>query len=75
VLGYLPLLTAADVQYDCLVFDGKEHVRIASLPGMWDRTVTVLSAGSALYCLIYIVGYSFTSLQRRFRPLDGAWDG
>lgn len=33
-------------QYDCLVFDGKEHVRFATLPGMWDRTVTVLSAGS-----------------------------
>lgn len=28
------------------MFDGKEHVRIATLPGMWDRTVTVGSAGS-----------------------------
>lgn len=34
------------VQYDFLVFDDKEHVRIATLPGMWDRTVTVGSAGS-----------------------------
>lgn len=34
------------VQYDCLVFDGKEHVRIATLPGMWERTVSVYSAGS-----------------------------
>ncbi|KAG2098692.1 uncharacterized protein F5147DRAFT_815615 [Suillus discolor] len=25
---------------------GKEHVRFATLPGMWDRTVTVLSAGN-----------------------------
>jgi kynurenine aminotransferase len=33
-------------QYDCLTFDGKPHVRIANLPGMWDRTVTVGSAGS-----------------------------
>lgn len=33
-------------QYDCLVFDGKEHIRFATLPGMWDRTVTVYSAGS-----------------------------
>ncbi|KAF6762355.1 pyridoxal phosphate-dependent transferase [Ephemerocybe angulata] len=30
--------------YDCLVFDGKEHVRIANLPGMWDRTVTAFAA-------------------------------
>ncbi len=34
-------------QYDSLVYDDNEHVRIATLPGMWDRTVTVGSAGSA----------------------------
>lgn len=28
------------------MFDNKEHVRFATLPGMWDRTVTVGSAGS-----------------------------
>jgi len=33
-------------QYDSLVFDEKEHIRFANLPGMWDRTVTVGSAGS-----------------------------
>lgn len=33
-------------QYESLVFDKKEHVRFANLPGMWDRTVTVGSAGS-----------------------------
>ena len=37
-------------QYDCLVFDGLEHVRIANLPGMWDRTITVGSAGSKQTC-------------------------
>ncbi|EEB89998.1 hypothetical protein MPER_11854 [Moniliophthora perniciosa FA553] len=40
------LIVMSDEVYDCLVFDGKEHVRIATLPGMWDRTVTVGSAGS-----------------------------
>ena len=34
------------IQYDCLVYDSEEHVRIATLPGMWERTVTVGSAGS-----------------------------
>ena len=43
-LGYH--LNTTFYQYDCLVFDNKEHVRIATLPGMWDRTVTVGSAGS-----------------------------
>ena len=33
-------------QYDCLVFDNREHIRFATLPGMWERTVTVGSAGS-----------------------------
>ncbi|PPQ65241.1 hypothetical protein CVT26_000218 [Gymnopilus dilepis] len=42
------LLVMADEVYDCLVFDGKEHVRIANLPGMWDRTVTVGSAGKSI---------------------------
>lgn len=37
-----------EIQYEALVFDGKEHVRFATLPRMWERTVTVGSAGSAL---------------------------
>ena len=39
-------LTLISTQYDCLLYDGEEHVRIANLPGMWERTVTVGSAGS-----------------------------
>ena len=33
------LLVLADEVYDCLTFDGKEHIRIASLEGMYNRTV------------------------------------
>ena len=40
------------MQYETLVFDGKEHVRFATLPGMFDRTVTVGSAGSKLFSFI-----------------------
>jgi kynurenine aminotransferase len=40
------MITRLFYQYDCMVFDNKEHVRIATLPGMWERTVTVGSAGS-----------------------------
>ncbi|KAG2013505.1 TdiD protein, variant 2 [Coprinopsis cinerea AmutBmut pab1-1] len=43
------LLVMSDEVYDSLVFDGKEHFRIATLPGMWDRTVTVGSAGSTCF--------------------------
>ncbi|KAF8665547.1 hypothetical protein AX16_000008 [Volvariella volvacea WC 439] len=51
------LLVMADEVYDCLVFDGKEHVRIATLPGMWDRTVTVGSAGKAFAATGWRVGW------------------
>ena len=41
------VLVLADEVYDCMVYDGREHVRIATLPGMWERTLTVGSGGSA----------------------------
>ncbi|KAG6903372.1 hypothetical protein C0995_013125 [Termitomyces sp. Mi166 len=50
------LLVMADEVYDCLVFD-QEHVRIATLPGMWDRTVTVGSAGKAFAATGWRVGW------------------
>ena len=40
------VLVLADEVYDCMVYDGREHVRIATLPGMWERTLTVGSGGS-----------------------------
>ncbi|MFE1378726.1 pyridoxal phosphate-dependent aminotransferase [Streptomyces sp. NPDC058740] len=45
------LLVVTDEVYEHLVFDGAEHVPIASLPGMRERTVTIGSAGKT---------YSFT---------------
>ena len=38
------ILVMADEVYEHLVFDG-EHIPIASLPGMWERTITISSAG------------------------------
>lgn len=40
------VLCLADEVYDCMVYDGAEHVRMASLPGMWERTLTIGSGGS-----------------------------
>ncbi|KAF8812580.1 PLP-dependent transferase [Phlegmacium glaucopus] len=51
------LLVMADEVYDCLVFDGMEHVRIANLPGMWDRTITVGSAGKAFAATGWRIGW------------------
>jgi len=51
------LLVMADEVYDCLVYDEKKHFRIANLPGMWDRTVTVGSAGKSFAATGWRVGW------------------
>lgn len=35
------LVVLADEIYEKLIYDGLEHVSVASLPGMWERTITV----------------------------------
>lgn len=40
------VLCLADEVYDCMLYDDVEHVRMASLPGMWERTITIGSGGS-----------------------------
>ncbi|KAF5393645.1 hypothetical protein D9757_000136 [Collybiopsis confluens] len=50
------ILVMADEVYDRLVFD-REHIRIANLPGMWERTVTVGSAGKSFAATGWRVGW------------------
>ena len=47
VLGHPRAVVIADEVYEDLVYDGRQHVRIASLPGMWDRTLTVSRSHAA----------------------------
>lgn len=51
------LIVQSDEVYDTLVFDGKEHVRFATLPGMWERTVTVGSAGKMFSATGWRIGW------------------
>ena len=51
------VLVIADEVYDRLVFKGK-HISIASLPGMWERTVTVNSAGKSFTVTGWKIGYA-----------------
>jgi kynurenine---oxoglutarate transaminase / cysteine-S-conjugate beta-lyase / glutamine---phenylpyruvate transaminase len=37
----------------------KPHVRIATLPGMWERTVTLGSSGKALNTTGWKVGWAY----------------
>ena len=39
------VLMISDDVYEHMVFDANKMVRVASLPGMWDRTITIGSAG------------------------------
>jgi len=51
------LLVMSDEVYENLVFDNNEHVRFASLPGMWDRTVSVYSAGKSFAATGWRIGW------------------
>ncbi|XP_059839829.1 kynurenine--oxoglutarate transaminase 3-like isoform X2 [Hypanus sabinus] len=41
------ILCISDEVYEWLVYSGHQHVKIATLPGMWERTITIGSAGKA----------------------------
>ena len=51
------LLVISDEIYSELVYDGKEHVSFASLPGMWERTVTINGFSKAFAMTGWRVGY------------------
>jgi N-succinyldiaminopimelate aminotransferase len=51
------LLVVTDEVYEHLTFDGVEHVPMATLPGMWERTVTIGSAGKTFSFTGWKVGW------------------
>jgi N-succinyldiaminopimelate aminotransferase len=51
------LLVVTDEVYEHMVFDG-EHVPISTLPGMWERTVTISSAGKTLSFTGWKIGWA-----------------
>jgi N-succinyldiaminopimelate aminotransferase len=46
-----------DEVYEHIVFDGLEHVPMATLPGMFDRTITISSAGKTFSATGWKVGW------------------
>jgi N-succinyldiaminopimelate aminotransferase len=51
------LVVVTDEVYEHLLFDGRRHVPICTLPGMWDRTVTISSAGKTFSFTGWKVGW------------------
>ncbi|MEU5875105.1 aminotransferase class I/II-fold pyridoxal phosphate-dependent enzyme [Glycomyces sp. NPDC047369] len=52
------LLVVTDEVYEHLVFDGLAHVPFASLPGMWERTVSIGSAGKTFSVTGWKIGWA-----------------
>ncbi|XP_038601697.1 kynurenine--oxoglutarate transaminase 3 isoform X2 [Tachyglossus aculeatus] len=51
-------LCISDEVYEWLVYPGNKHMKIASLPGMWDRTITIGSAGKTFSVTGWKLGWS-----------------
>uniref|UniRef100_A0AAR2LBG4 Kynurenine--oxoglutarate transaminase 3 n=1 Tax=Pygocentrus nattereri TaxID=42514 RepID=A0AAR2LBG4_PYGNA len=51
-------LCLSDEVYEWLTYKGHDHVKIATLPGMWDRTITVGSAGKTFSVTGWKLGWS-----------------
>ncbi|XP_023787886.1 kynurenine--oxoglutarate transaminase 3 isoform X1 [Cyanistes caeruleus] len=51
-------LCISDEVYEWLVYKGKKHIKIATLPGMWERTVTIGSAGKTYSVTGWKLGWS-----------------
>lgn len=54
------LVCISDEVYEWLTYDGAQHVKIASLPGMRDRTITVGSAGKTFSATGWKVGWAIS---------------
>ncbi|MEZ0579910.1 pyridoxal phosphate-dependent aminotransferase [Nocardioides sp. MH1] len=65
------LLVVTDEVYEHLVFDDAAHVPIATLPGMWERTLTLSSAGKSYSFTGWKVGWA-TGPAPLVRALLGA---
>ncbi|MFF9503686.1 pyridoxal phosphate-dependent aminotransferase [Streptomyces sp. NPDC014656] len=55
------LLVVTDEVYEHLVFDGAEHLPLATFPGMRDRTITIGSAGKTYSFTGWKVGWTTAS--------------
>ena len=52
------VVVVSDEVYEHMVYAPREHLRIATLPGMWERTVTISSAGKTFSVTGWKVGWA-----------------
>ena len=51
------LIVVTDEVYEHLLFDGHEHVPMATLPEMWERTLTISSGGKTFHTTGWKIGW------------------
>jgi N-succinyldiaminopimelate aminotransferase len=51
------LVVVTDEVYEHLLFDGRKHVPIATLPGMFERTLTISSGGKTFHTTGWKIGW------------------
>ena len=52
------VLVITDEVYDRILFDGAKHISLATLPGMWERTLTINSTGKTFSMTGWKIGYA-----------------
>ncbi|KAK9702742.1 Aminotransferase class I and II [Popillia japonica] len=53
------VLCISDEVYEWIVYKPYEHIRIATLPGMWERTITIGSAGKTFSVTGWKTGWAY----------------
>jgi aspartate/methionine/tyrosine aminotransferase len=59
LLRHPHVIAVMDEVYEKLVYDGKEHIRLASLPNMWERVLTVSSCGKTFSATGWKIGWVY----------------
>jgi len=52
------LIVLSDEVYEWMTYDDAEHIRMASLPDMWERTITLGSAGKSFSVTGWKIGWA-----------------
>lgn len=67
----LDLICVSDEVYEGYVVEGREHISMASLPGMWERTITINSFSKSWYVSGWRLGYVYGG-SKVVAPLNNA---
>lgn len=53
------VLCISDEVYEWMIYEGEKHIRMCTLPGMWERTITIGSAGKAFSVTGWKIGWAY----------------